>query len=74
MISCVADPGDLMAMIVSARTLTWLERRVRAPLLDLKLAFISLRVISSLKAGEMSPLSSTSATWASGAARGMVIT
>ena len=38
-------------MKVSALTLTWFERRVRAPLFDLKLAFISLRVRSSGKAG-----------------------
>ena len=46
--SCVAEPGDLMAMKVSARTLTWL-----------KLAFISRSVRSLVKAGGMSPLSSS---------------
>ena len=45
-----------MAMNVSARTFTWLERRVRAPLLDLKLAFISLSVKSSWKAGGNVPV------------------
>ena len=48
-----------MAMNVSALTLTWLDRRVRAPLLDLKLAFISRKLKSSGNAGGMSPLSSS---------------
>ena len=48
-----------MAMNVSARTFTLFDRRVRVPLFDLKLAFISLRVRSSVKAGGMSPLSSS---------------
>ena len=57
--SWVADPGDLIAMKVSVLTLTWLNRRVRAPLLDEKLGFISLSVRSSWKAGGMSSLSSS---------------
>ena len=67
----MAEPGDLMAMNVSARTFTWLDRRVRAPLFDLKLAFISRRVMSGWNAEGMAPLSSSPAG-ASGAACGMV--
>ena len=52
--NCVAEAGDLMAMKVSAcSTLICPIRRVRAPLFEKKLTFISLMDISSLKARAM---------------------
>ena len=55
--------GDLMAIKVSALTLTWFVTRVRAPLLEEKLAFISLKVMPSWKAGPILP---SSCSWAAG--------
>ena len=42
----MAESGDLIATNVSALTLTAPVRRVRVPLLDVKLTFISWIVIS----------------------------